>query len=529
MVSERTCLEIPSAIRNLNRKRIVHALRQERLISRLHLYNDRLMVMSVTWKDYWSPAMRFFSADTRLVHRLNRFKKAWRSLLRYPNSRRHQVLYCWRYFSLLHHCLILARKESQRGSCIPPLRCIVGFETFVVEEVGRNGKAAATIASRNPLYLLSRLAPSAPLPTAKHVPLVLPYGCNEPFCHYRKLTFTGRRNEQLLLFPSVRLKDRPASFRVINRLSQAMRWNPDPYYDSRARRLAIQVLGPLVNAHYASISNRKKCNSLRMLDLGAGTGQFMTSAWQSLYLSCACDVSPSVSMHFVDATGRQPVGLRRNPGKARVFKNIEWTAADYRELVDDTDWFVMHGVFDMAILSKVLDCCSVFSIERVKIPTAEKQLSIESILPSYCLSPQRGDQGISQLALRIAKQHIGGGYYMPQWSLSEYFAAMRAILLDNLKLVNQDAQYLPVQRFNPASLITKSGSSVIGELLRTVQSIIIDDNDLAVNDLQLHRDAFGLPGTAAVQMVGDATGGGSKQFVITAPAVANRLKGHRLW
>jgi len=299
MISDNSWLEIPGSIRDMNRKRIVHALRQERLISRLHLYNDRLMAKSVTWKDYWSPAMRFFRADTRLVHRLNRFKKAWRCLIRHPGSQRRQLVYCWRYFSLLHHCLILARKEPHRGSCIPALRCIVGFESFLVEEVERSCAAAATLTSRNPLYLLGRLVPSPPLPTAKHVPLVLPFGCTEPFYHYRKLTFAGCRNEQLLLFPSTRLIERPASLRTVNKFSQAIRWNPDPYYDSRARRLAMQVLRPLVSAQFAGNSRRKRRALLRMLDLGAGTGQFMTAAWQSLRQSCSSSTLPAVSMHFV--------------------------------------------------------------------------------------------------------------------------------------------------------------------------------------------------------------------------------------
>jgi len=118
---------------------------------------------------------------------------------------------------------------------------------------------------------------------------------------------------------------------------------------------------------------------------------------------------------------------------------------------------------------------------------------------------------------------------MPQWSLSEYFAAIRTILFDDLSATKEGTSYLPIRRFNPASLITRSGSSVVGELLRAVRTIIIDDHDLALAGLQLHRDAFGLSDTAAIQMVGDATGGGSRQYVITTPAIANRLKGRRLW
>ena len=118
---------------------------------------------------------------------------------------------------------------------------------------------------------------------------------------------------------------------------------------------------------------------------------------------------------------------------------------------------------------------------------------------------------------------------MPQWSLSEYFTAMRAILLGDQMPIGKEASYLPVRRFNPASLMTRSGSSVLAELLRVMWSVIIDDHDLAVADLQLHRNAFGLPDTAAVELCGHAAGGGSKQYVITSPRIATRLKGRRLW
>lgn len=152
---------------------------------------------------------------------------------------------------------------------------------FSIQEMDSDGFAAGLIASRNPIYLLGRLAPSPSSPTAKHVPLTLPCGCNEPFHHYRRLTLDSRCREQLLMCPYTRLAWRPQSFRVINRLSQALRWNPDPHYDLRARTFSAQFLKPLLASRISRVA------PFRILDLGAGTGQFTLSALSSLTQSLA--------------------------------------------------------------------------------------------------------------------------------------------------------------------------------------------------------------------------------------------------
>ena len=121
------------------------------------------------------------------------------------------------------------------------------------------------------------------------------------------------------------------------------------------------------------------------------------------------------------------------------------------------------------------------------------------------------------------------GNWMPQFSLNDYFAALLAVQRGSIDVIQDSAWYLPVRRFNPASLITPSGRSLISQLAKVARAIIIEDVDLDPEHLQQHREQFGLPGTAAVHCVRDGFATESRQFVITHPLLAGQLRGERLW
>ena len=105
-------LILSNTSRHENRLRIASDLRSELVPIRLVVRKSEPILESVAWSTFWRPCKRFFEVDSRLVHRLNRFKSAWRRVLRAPKSRQHQLVYCWRYFGLLHHTLDLPRKRS---------------------------------------------------------------------------------------------------------------------------------------------------------------------------------------------------------------------------------------------------------------------------------------------------------------------------------------------------------------------------------------------------------------------------------
>jgi len=118
---------------------------------------------------------------------------------------------------------------------------------------------------------------------------------------------------------------------------------------------------------------------------------------------------------------------------------------------------------------------------------------------------------------------------MPQFSLSEYFQALQALATKALDTPGADICHLPVRRFNPASLTTRSGRSVIGQLMKTAAAIVIEDLDLQPDHVKAHKQLFGLAGTAAVHCINDGLITEAQHYVVTTAAVADHLPGVRLW
>jgi hypothetical protein len=146
-----------------NRQRLKREFARDRVLVRVVIDGSNPVVESESWCEYWKPYRRCFGADRRLARRLSQLKKAWPALLQKPTCRRRQRDYCWRYFCLLHHTLRIAREETKHDDAIDALRRIVGFEAFTIEVRGQVGVAAGLATNRNPIYLLGRLPPKAPL------------------------------------------------------------------------------------------------------------------------------------------------------------------------------------------------------------------------------------------------------------------------------------------------------------------------------------------------------------------------------
>ena len=138
-------------------------------------------------------------------------------------------------------------------------------------------------------------------------------------------------------------------------------------------------------------------------------------------------------------------------------------------------------------------------------------------------------QGITELEVRTGRSDMCGGRVMRQFSLNDYFACMRSAWLDAPELLAVSGWVLPIRRFNPASLVTKRGQSIIERLLKVSHAIVIVDLDLEPENLMCHKRQFGLQGSAAVQFVKDGFSTEAYHYVIARPGIADKLKGKRLW
>lgn len=512
-------LIVSGVSREENRRNLSRHLCLPEVPIRLIIQRSRLTLEAVLWREYWAPCRPFFETDLRLKQRLNRLKKAWISLLQHPTDRIFQMMYCWRYFGLLHHSLRIARDEPFRPNPLESIRKIIGFETFFLEAPGESGEAACSITSRNPAFLLGQLAVDPTVPTPRHVPLMLPTGSDAPFYCYRQVQISGTPSQRLLVSPAVNLPGRAASFVPIDRLTRLVSDRADPYWKPRAKLLVRRLLLPLLKARRQA----EMAEAVSIVDIGAGTGQLVAKAWT--YLERLTEEPlPAASLHFVDSN---PPAFGRSFGLARDrsgITHIEWTTADYRALVDDDSWLEKCGLFDWVFACRVLDNASNFMIESVDGVREDWFGS----LPHRCLAPHAQPEGIRRLLVSTARREIRGGTAYPQFSLQDYFDGILSIQTKTLQEPPEGC-YLPIRRFNPAALITPSGRSLIAQLLKVSRSIIIEDIDLKPEHLRQHREQFGLPGTAGVFCTGDGFRTEACQYAITSPGWAKHLVGERLW
>lgn len=512
-----------------NRRHLAGALRRPHIITGLVIHQSRLVVEAETWRDYWRPAGEFVDADTRLVHRLKRLRAAWLDVLRRNCGRRRWQTYCWRYFGLLHHALQIAKTEPRRGNPWPILRRILAFGTFTVKIRGASGTAAGLASITNPLYLLGRLAPDCPTSTPRHIPLVLPLGTREPYYNYRQVVVEKNGTSRIMLCPSVDLSERTDSFSAIDRFTRLVSAKPDPYWKPRARLLARRVLATLFRKWSRTLRSQGRAAELSILDLGAGTGHLSARVWRQLCNSSSASARPLASFHFVDTArpsfGRSFGVSRENDG----IRHVEWTQADYRSLLDDDDWLATNGPFDWVFLCRLLDNASNFAIGRIPDPDAISDDEFSRCQPHRCLASYLWPEGLKDISMRTVRRAAQAGTTMPQFSLSEYFGAMRAVMMQDLDAVDLSSCYLPIRRFNPASLTTYSGRSILVQLMKTASAIVIEDLDLMPEHLQTHREQFGLNGTAAIHCVADGFVTESQQYIVMRAGLANRMPGNRLW
>lgn len=143
-------LVVADVSRRENRRRVVTDLRRPGIPVRLSICPAGLHLESLSWREHWQPCKAFFSADARLVQRLNRLKAAWRNLSRVPQNRRCQLAYCWRYFGLLHHTFEIASCASP-GEAIP-YRCFVVFSLSQLSSSG-GGDNTEEVLARSPLSI----------------------------------------------------------------------------------------------------------------------------------------------------------------------------------------------------------------------------------------------------------------------------------------------------------------------------------------------------------------------------------------
>ena len=252
---------------------------------------------------------------------------------------------------------------------------------------------------------------------------------------------------------------------------------------------------------------------MSIIDIGAGTGHLAARVFREAKL-------PVEAIHFVDVhppcSGRS-FGIRGCPTDLQA---VEWTIADYRELLDRESWIERNRHYAMAFLCRLLDNLSTFELA---------EFDAELNRPSAHESLASSGTGCS-LRVSSTRTETAGGTTLLQDPFRDYFEAIAMLQQKKIQAIGEQTKVMPVRRFNPASLTTRNGKSVLAQLLRIAQVIFIDDMDLSEDDLMQHRLRFGLSGTSALRIEGDGHRTESKSFLLGRTArLAGVQKGRRIW
>lgn len=445
---------------------------------------DRIDVETLDWGAYWRDCQSF-APEIELLH------QAWVDLIvgRYRPARFDR--YVWAYFTLLKTC---TARIVQGKADLHLLRKVIGFETFVILD-DREHSVAGTFNTRNPAYLLSKIAQPKVFDDPKLLPLICPVGTREEgaalYHHYRRISLANASSTQLFVYPAVSPCRQSAAHSLIGRLFRCLTRTDDPWIRKRSEVLFDSVFDRLVD--------NCPTDQIQLLDMACGSARLTIELCKR-----ASDLrKKAFDLTLVDVVRRSkslPQVFYQNPS---TFHSLVFR----RESL--FDWMDKHSDsalprFDIVLMLRVLDLFSRFDIEklnRYEIAMLVRRDRESIVFGADVLSPaeliELGMQNRIQHTTKRTRLRRGSMFY--QLSLSDYFKAIHMTMggeVDN----DADTAYVPIRRFNGETLVLSSGRSLIAQLARMSDRIIIEDVDLTAKQVREHIDEFGIVGVRAVDM-----------------------------
>ena len=397
--------------------------------------------------------------------------------------------YCRSYFQALTVTLALVKRRPAPET-LAVLGSVVGFETFAIGTRAHGTVAAGTSTLRNPAYLLARLR----WPRGRDNPAYLPATCPfsdqtaRVFLHYRQLRLAKDSPMSVLVYLAADLAERASSYAAIAEFEDAIGAGGDPFARERARRLWARVLEPSL---LALGTDPLDVRELEFLDVGGGSGA-LVSALAGEFATAAGRVGldpPQVRFWSVDlnpARSKRASGFR---ALSRVFDSLMLVKRDYRAWLDEENALPKGTGLRIAVLAKLLHSASHVQVDRVRTDVLQRgseagSSAIDVHDPVACLAPGGGGpKNLSVGATSVRARH--GRWYL-QRSLAAFHEAL-AIVRDARIAEQPEGMESAVSiRFNPESLLTSSGRSVIEVLANRCDLVLIEDRDLAPDLLTQH-------------------------------------------
>ncbi len=440
-----------------------------------------------TWVSHWQP-VRYLGEDSS-IRALERLDAARKRYIESNFDLSKVQEYCFRYFALLDEVLEGEARVDHPSAWERILQLVLAFECFPVIDLSpaRGGRCAGTTTLRNPVFLLGKLKAPHAGDDVKSLPLVpldqKPVGL---FFHYRQYRVAADPSFAVLgLLPNEKAS-RQASLRLAANVGRALHANSDPYARQRGYRLWKGVLLPLLDLPSA----KSKGACLEIVDVGSGSGRLSADLCRRyVRWSLGGGIEPVLRLWFVERSGQDPTSLFRDKRLSRYVHGLTVLPSDYQAWLGKRRPLPVPFGLRVGIVSKVFDQASQFELANVDVSaltvgTNGRTRRGDDYLPSRCLAP--GGAGAEALVMSASRTSVARGHLYPQLSLASYYRAL-SIVAGSLREQTAPGQVsLPIRRFDPDSLRTADGSSVLEILSRQCDYLLVEDLDLRPQDLLAH-------------------------------------------
>jgi hypothetical protein len=527
---------VDSMVKVHSRGLLLSTLEKEILLTKLLVSDDGLFIAKTKeWDSYWSPLQNLNNRE--LADELSVLHSVWRDYVRSGFSTQFRQEFCFRYFSLIDIVLSCCKEITVSSAWLQALQTILGFECFSITWINSEAEVlgSGTSTLRNPCYLLAKLKMPDMLDDPQFLPIITVAGTTKPalFYHYRQYSLSNSSPTSLLLYPAVSVANRSASFKILNSLAGGVSHGIDPRTHERAQRLVHGIIYPILQANK---TNESKTIPLEFVDIGAGSGSLTSSLCHQIQLSCASQgLNLKFRLWFVDLEPADPARFFR----ARRFRgsvdSLTYLGNDYRNWLDKPYPLPEANGLRFAIVSKLLNNLSHFSIhflsdEELSYGKTMVSSDLAEHLPSRCLTPY--GKGVKSLAISNTRVALRDGRTFAQASLSQFYQALwlTSVTNDHTGLMEKGT-FLPVRTFNPESLITLEGKSLISRLVENCTYVIIEDADLMSQDIIDHMTAFSLESNSIMDMTRVLGLTGNHAYLIWSKKEVKEpgLRGERIW
>jgi len=446
------CRNGPSAAmaKTFWRMRLYKTLREPRLLNAVELDGESMRFTSMCWDDYWTDIPKMFRSDVDWL------RDIWGTYIDSGFRLSHAAPYCKAYFEIIRGVV----KQSKSFALLDRkfLSKVLGFENCVLKfRQAPEPFAAATASFRNPIFLSSSC--KGIRKNNRNDPSLLPLIVGNHECtpmlyyHYRKQSILKNTDESVLVFSVVDPALRPQSFQGLQTLTGSLMAEWDSRIEQRSRLLADKVLAPLLRE--AGKLN-KESRVLRILDIGSGAGLF-TSKVIGKIVNLGVLNGRKMELSLLDILSVDPKRHFRTPMLLQGLSKVEYINSDYITWLEQTkeDGF---GKFDIVFLFRILHNMSEFRIGTMHSKEGEDN----RVIGRYRLFPHLSD------------------YYQ---TISLLFPNMADRIPENAE---QSNIFHPKRVFNPLSLVTPDGHSIIKRLMEISDGVLIEDADLCPDMLVEH-------------------------------------------